>query len=133
MSAPNVCLAFPYCLHEECVSAVSQSAGLDLDSRVARWMRYYGHVAAEPSPQYSTDMAAALLVLEQLAMPGFRVCIECAGCGDYTLVWEVRADDDINAKWEMLAEISESPSLPLAICWATQEHPTADVRSRATP
>jgi hypothetical protein len=68
------------------MSAPVMEAGRELDQRVAievmGWTLYAGNrnyrQSGEPVPDYSTDIAAAWLVVEALLARGIYVCVEYA-------------------------------------------------------
>lgn len=66
-------------------------------------------------PHYSTDIAAAMPVLDHMAGPGFRVDIRAHGSGQYDVAWFAMNED---GSWSYLAEETDCDSLPLAICRA---------------
>jgi len=61
-------------------------------------------------PLYSTDIAAAKLVLDTMSQPGFHVRIHCAGSGMYDVEWWIGDD--------CIAEVDDVATLELAICRA---------------
>lgn len=68
-------------------------------------------------PEYSTDIAAAWLVLEKMAVPGHSVTIHAGGGGTFAIEWWLHSTDGDRC----LAEISDEDSAPLAICRAALE------------
>ncbi len=101
-----------------------RDAGRELDRLIARkvmgWVVFEANreirftdptnaMMSRRVPDFSTDMAATMAVVGEMASPGFAVKMIARGSGDFYVEW--RCDDLVIAE-------EEADSLPLAICLA---------------